>query len=272
MDEINNSVFVDSDTLEKEVRPLCEDDAEFDAILEDCSDLCEDILDDDGEFEEDEFLYALFHEEDGIEILRTAALADIEDAAEDGCAVMLLAGHADDIDYHQLDPGRWYEPDEYLSVRAGHPRKLTADELNDLVESVADEFEEDGSWPDEYEEDEEEDEEEETDEEPHRTPKPRKLKPAEPVLKGGEKFWDETWKSCLVTKKLDAKHGKAVYRVEGQRDDVFAWRKYVMQQYAPFKFGWRTLHFSTDTQGKLLLDIERKMSVEEEAFVKKTTK
>ena len=268
MEEVNNNIFVDSDTLEKEVRPLCEDEDDYEALLEDCHDLCADILDDDGEFEEDEFLYAFFHEEDGIEILRTDELDDVVEAAEDGCAIMLLAGHADDIEYHQLEPGRWYEPDEYLSVRAGNPRKLDAGELNDLVASVADEFDEDGSWSDEY----EEDEEEETDEEPRRSKPSRKLKPAEPVLTGGERFWDEEWKSCYVTKKLDAKRSKANYHVEGQRDDVFGWRKYVMQQYAPFKFGWRTLHFSTDPHGKLVLDIERALSTEEEAFLKQTTK
>lgn len=269
MDEVNNSVFVDSDTLEKQVRPLCEDDAEFDAFLEDCHDLCADIIDDGDEFGEDEFLYALFHEEDGIESLRTDDLADIEDAAEDGCAVMLLAGHAADIEYHQLDAGRWYEPNEYLSVRAGNPRTLDDDELDDLVRSVADEFDDEGYWPDDkYEEDEEED----VDEEPRRTQKPRQLKPAEPALQGSEQLWDETWKSCYVTKKLDPKSQKAKYHVEGQRDDVFAWRKYVMQQYAPFKFSWRTLHFSTDPKGKLVLDIERALSTEEEAFLKQATK
>lgn len=268
MDEVNNTVFVDSDTLEREVRPLCEDDAEFDGFLEECHDLCADIIDDGEEFGEDECLYVFFHEEDGLEVVRTDDIADVDDVGADGCAVMLLAAHADDVEFYQLEMGRWYEGEEYFDVRNGDPRNLDEDEINDLVRSVAEEFDDEGYWPDE-------DYEEDVDEEPRRSRSssrrnPRKLKPAEPALQGSEKLWDETWKSCYVTKKLDPKSQKAQYHVEGQRDDVFAWRKYVMQQYAPFKFGWRTLHFSTDPKGKLVLDIERALSTEEEALLKQT--
>ena len=266
--------FVDDEDLISVVRPLCEDDGEWEWFLEACDELMEDVLEDeDAELEEDECLYATFSDEEGLNVYRTDGFMDEE--AEDGCAILLIAAHVDDIDYHQLEPGRWYEPDDYLAVRDGEPMRLTPDELDDVFAEASEgfDFDEDGTWlDDEYVEDDDEDEQ---DEAPRRTVRGRKvkqqptLKPEPANLDGFEKLWNETWKGCYVTKKLDVDKQKTLYHVEGGRDDIFAWKRYVMDLYPPFKFNWKTIYWGVkDEHGALVLDIERKMSLEEEASAK----
>ena len=271
------TAFVEDEALEAAVRPLCEDEGEWEWFLEACDELMEDILEDEeAELEEDECLYATFSDEDGLNVYRTTDFMDEE--AEAGCAIMLIAAHIDDIEYHQLEPGRWYEPDDYLAVRDGEPTRLTPDELNDLFAEAGEElnFDEDGTWLDDYQEDDDEDEQ---DEEPRRTVRGRKvkqqpsIKPEPANLDGFEKLWNEKWKGCYVTKKIDPDKEKTFYHVEGGRDDIFAWKTYVMEVYPPFKFNWKTIYWGVkDEHGVLILDIERKISVEEKAQAKQMSR